>query len=97
MKYQDNMSTNNELCQILQEKGTRNLEQDIIGTGNKELGTRYDRNREQGKGTRNKIYYEQGTRNLEQDIIGTGKKEQGIRKKIFQEQGTWNKELETKY
>ena len=85
MKYQDNMNTNNELCQILQEQGT----------GNAESGTRYYRNREQG--TWNKILQKQGTRNRNQvqDIIGTGNKEKelGTRYYMNREQGTWNKIL----
>ena len=90
---------------ILQEQETRNLEQDFIGTQNKEIGIRYYRNNEQGtrnreQGSRNNKlvtrYYmnrEQGTRNLEKDIKGPGNMEKGTRNK---KQGTRNKKQGTR-
>ena len=86
-------------------QGTRNLEQDFIGTQNKEIGIRYYRNNEQGtrnreQGSRNNKlvtrYYmnrEQGTRNLEKDIKGPGNMEKGTRNK---KQGTRNKKQGTR-
>ena len=63
-------------------QGTRNLEQDFIGTQNKEIGIRYYRNNKQG------------TRNREQ---GTRIKKQETSDKILYEQGTRNKELGKRY